>query len=111
MRGIWPRVQESQVLGVSAHAVGNLLGMPFTGKSGLLGPLELTQSEDGYFTQADTFDEEEVVVGDLDLDALYQFREENPLNFNVKLYEKYLPGLYEKGKKDRIQTNEVDRHK
>jgi len=33
MRGIWPRVQESQVLGVSAHAVGNLLGMPFTGRS------------------------------------------------------------------------------
>jgi predicted amidohydrolase len=104
MRGIWPRVQESQVLGVSAHAVGNLIGIPFTGRSGLLGPLELTQSEDGYFTQADTFYEEEVVVGDLNLDALYQFREENPLNFNVRLYEKYLPGLYEKGQKQRTQT-------
>lgn len=104
MRGIWPRVQESQVLGVSAHAVGNLIGIPFTGRSGLLGPLELTQSEDGYITQADTFDDEEVVVGDLNLDALYQFREENPLNFNVRLYEKYLPGLYEKGRKERTET-------
>jgi len=104
MRGIWPRVQESQVLGVSAHAVGNLIGIPFTGRSGLLGPLELTQSEDGYFARADTFDEEEVVVGDLDLDALYQFREENPLNFNVRLYEKHLPGLYDEGRKERTQS-------
>lgn len=104
MRGIWPRVQESQVLGVSAHAVGNIIGIPFTGRSGLLGPIELTQSEDGYFTQADTFDEKEVVVGDLDLDRLYQFRGENPLDFNVRLYEKYLPGLYEKGMEERIET-------
>lgn len=101
MRGIWPRVQESQVLGVSAAAVGNLVGIVFTGRSGLLGPLELTPSEDGYFAQANTFDEEEVVVGDLNLDALYQFREENPLDFNVKLYEKYLPHLYDKGMKER----------
>jgi predicted amidohydrolase len=104
MRGIWPRVQECQVLGVSAHAVGNLIGIPFTGRSGLLGPLELTQSENGYFTQADTFNDEEVVVGDLNLDALYQFREENPLNFNVTLYEKYLPGLYTEGQKERTQN-------
>lgn len=101
MRGIWPRVQESQVLGVSAAAVGNLVGIVFTGRSGLLGPLELTPSEDGYFAQANTFDEEEVVVGDLNLDALYQFREESPLDFNVKLYEKYLPHLYDKGMKER----------
>ncbi|MGE5587236.1 MAG: nitrilase-related carbon-nitrogen hydrolase, partial [Clostridia bacterium] len=47
MRGIWPRVQESQVLGVSAAAVGNILGMPFTGMSGLLAPLEMTPSGDG----------------------------------------------------------------
>jgi predicted amidohydrolase len=104
MRGIWPRVQESQVLGVSAHAVGNLIGIPFTGRSGLLGPLELTQSGNGYFTQADTFNDEEVVVGDLNLDALYQFREESPLNFNVTLYEKYLPGLYKEGQKERTQN-------
>ena len=89
---------------MSAHAVGNLIGIPFTGRSGLLGPLELTQSEDGYITQADTFDDEEVVVGDLNLDALYQFREENPLNFNVTLYAKYLPGLYTEGQKERTQN-------
>jgi len=83
--------------------VGNLIGIPFTGRSGLLGPLELTQSEDGYFTQANTFNEEEVIVGDLDLDALYRFREENPVNFNAKLYEKYLPDIYEKGIKERTE--------
>jgi len=33
-------------------------------------------------------------VGNLDLDALYRFRDENPLDFNVELYQKYLPGLY-----------------
>lgn len=94
MRGIWPRVQESQVLGVSAAAVGNLLGIPFTGRSGLLAPLEMTPSGDGWLVRAASFDQEEVVVGDLDLDALYRFRDENPLDFNVELYEKYLPGLY-----------------
>ena len=109
MRGIWPRVQESQLLGVSAHAVGSLIGIPFTGKSGLLGPIELTPSEDGYFAKADTFDKEEVVIGDLDLDALYQFRDENPLSFNAKLYEKYLPGFYEKGMKERLKIAKVSR--
>lgn len=104
MRGIWPRVQESRVLGIAAHAVGTFLGIPFTGRSGLLGPLELTESEDGYFAKADTVDEEEVVVGDLDLDALYRFREENPLYFNVRLYDKYLPSLYEKGKRGNTHT-------
>ena len=79
-------------------------GIPFTGRSGLLGPLELTESEDGYFAKADTVDEEEVVVGDLDLDALYRFREENPLYFNVRLYDKYLPSLYEKGKRGNTHT-------
>ncbi|MGE5584515.1 MAG: nitrilase-related carbon-nitrogen hydrolase [Bacillota bacterium] len=94
MRGIWPRVQESQVLGVSAAAVGNLLGIPFTGRSGLFAPLEMTPSGDGVLAQARTFDQEEIVVGDLDLDALHRFRDENPLDFNVPLYEKYLPALY-----------------
>ena len=50
--------------------------MPFT-ENRNHGPLELTQSEDGYFTQADTFDEEEVVVGDLDLDALTNLERKN----------------------------------
>jgi len=43
-------------------------------------------------------------VGDLDLDALYRFREENPLYFNVRLYDKYLPSLYEKGKRGNTHT-------
>ena len=59
---------------------------------------ELTESEDGYFAKADTVDEEEV-VGDLDL-ALYRFREENPCGFNVRLYDKYLPSLYEKASEE-----------
>ncbi len=94
MRGIWPRVQESQVLGVSAAAVGRILGIPFTGRSALLAPLEMTPAGDGVIAQAETYDREEVVVGDLDLDALQRFRAENPLDFNVGLYEKHLPALY-----------------
>lgn len=97
MRGIWPRVQESQVFGISAAAVGNLLGMPFTGRSGLLAPLEMTPSGDGWLARAVSFDQEEIVVGDLDLDALRRFRDENPLDVNLALYEKYLPGLYRRG--------------
>jgi predicted amidohydrolase len=96
MRGIWPRVQESQVLGVSAAAVGNILGMPFTGMSGLLAPLEMTSSGDGWLARASSSEDEEVVVGDLDLDALRRFRDENALDFNVPLYEKHLPDAYDR---------------
>jgi len=108
MRGIWPRVAgNAKSSACQLTQWGILSALPFTGRSGLLGPLELTQSENGYFTQADTFNDEEVVVGDLNLDALYQFREENPLNFNVTLYEKYLPGLIRKVRKKEHRTQAV----
>ncbi|MCR4426906.1 MAG: hypothetical protein NUW23_12095, partial [Firmicutes bacterium] len=94
LRGIWPRVQESQVFGIGASMVGTFAGMTFTGRSAILAPLELTSGGDGFIAQARTCDQEEVVVGAIDLGALYRYRAENPLRFNIGLYQKYLPGLY-----------------
>lgn len=95
MRGIWPRVQESQVYGVGANMVGHFMGITFTGRSCLLAPLELTPNQDGFIARAKTFDSEEIVVGEFDYERLHAFRRQNPLEFNEDLYAKYLPSLYE----------------
>ncbi|MCL4516206.1 MAG: nitrilase [Firmicutes bacterium] len=96
LRGIWPRVQESQVIGIGSSMVGEFMGLAFTGRSSVLAPLELTPDRTGVIAQAATFDQEEVVVADVDLGALAQLRQEAPISggFNIALYKKYLPMAY-----------------
>ncbi len=96
LRGIWPRVQESQVYGIQSCLVGEFLGLKLTGKSGIFAPLELTDKRDGVIAQIEDPTAEGVVVADLDLVRLRQFRRENPLDaaFNLALYSKYFPGIY-----------------
>ncbi len=96
LRGIWPRVQESQVIGIGSSMVGEFMGLSFTGRSSILAPLELTSDGTGIVAQAASFDQEEVVVADVDLGALARLRAEEPVSagFNVPLYKKYLPAAY-----------------
>ncbi|HAN86236.1 MAG TPA: hypothetical protein DCQ13_01175 [Firmicutes bacterium] len=94
LRGIWPRVQESQVYGIGASMVGQFAGQEFTGRSALLAPLELSPGGDGILAQTMTSDREDVVFAEFDLSLLYKLRAEEPLRFNLSLYRKYLPGLY-----------------
>lgn len=94
LRGIWPRVQESQVYGIGSSMVGSFAGQDFTGRSSLLAPLELSPGGDGILAQAMTYNEEDVVVAEFDLPLLYKLRAEDPLRFNLALYRKYLPGMY-----------------
>ena len=94
LRGIWPRVQESQVYGIGASMVGTFAGQAFTGRSAILAPLELSPGGDGMLAQATTYDTEEVVLAQIDIPSLHKFRAENPLQFNLPLYRKYLPELY-----------------
>ncbi|MEA4885014.1 MAG: nitrilase-related carbon-nitrogen hydrolase [Clostridia bacterium] len=94
LRGIWPRVQESQVYGIGASMVGSFAGETFTGRSAILAPIELSPGGDGILAQALTYDQEEIVVGEIDIPLLYSYRAENPLRFNLELYRKYLPSMY-----------------
>ncbi|MDI6893468.1 MAG: nitrilase-related carbon-nitrogen hydrolase [Bacillota bacterium] len=96
LRGIWPRVQESQVYGIQSCMVGSLFGLTLTGRSGVLAPMELSATGDGVLAQTDDPHGEDVVVADLDLEGLRRLRDENGVHraFNPSLYERYFPGIY-----------------
>ena len=94
LRGIWPRVQESQVFGVQAALVGEALGMRLTGHAGIYAPLALTEQGDGRLAVSDRPDGDALVLADLDVAALRRLREEQPLQLNPALYERYFPRVY-----------------
>jgi predicted amidohydrolase len=94
LRGIWPRVQESGIYGLKSALVGDLYGIHFTGKAGVFAPLELTPDHSGVIAEARTFDQDEVVVADLDLSKLDGFASVYAGDSNPALYRKYFPDLY-----------------
>lgn len=75
LRGVWGRVQESPAYGVQAMLVGDALGMPFRGRSAVFGPVGLVGGE-GMLACAETCDKGELVVADLNLEALRAYRRE-----------------------------------
>jgi predicted amidohydrolase len=94
-RGVYSRVQESPAYGIHCYMVGDFLGYHLRGLSGVYAPLELTPSGDGILAEAKSSIDEEVLAADLDLAALRNYKAKHPLDFNVALYEKYLPSAYE----------------
>jgi predicted amidohydrolase len=94
LRGVWPRVQESQVFGVQAALVGDVLGMRLTGHAGIYAPLELTPNGDGMLAISSAPEGETIVVADMDIAALQHYRQEHPLELNAALYERYIPRIY-----------------
>ncbi len=94
LRGVWPRVQESQVFGVQGALVGEALGMRLTGHAGIYAPLALTERGDGRLAISERPEGEAMVVADLDVAALRRLREEQPLQLNPALYERYFPRVY-----------------
>jgi|CZCB01.1.fsa_nt_gi predicted amidohydrolase len=106
LRGIWPRVQESQVFGISSCLVGKFAGIEFTGRSAVVCPLEMSPGGDGILAQASSHDDEEIVVADIDLDALHEYRASNPLRFNPKLYSNYPVGLYDRARSARREERQ-----
>jgi predicted amidohydrolase len=73
LRGVWSRVQESPAYGIQAMMVGDALGLPFRGRSAVFGPVGLV-ARDGVLACAEACDQGEVVVADLDLEALRAYR-------------------------------------
>jgi predicted amidohydrolase len=96
LRGLWPRVQESQTFGVHAAMVGGMLGMTVAGRSAILAPLELTADGSGIVAQASSWDQEEIVVGGLDRRALRELWKCADVadGFNVELYRQHFPAAY-----------------
>lgn len=76
LRGIWPRVQESHVYGVKAALNGWFCGLHFTGKAGVFAPIGMTANGDGVVSVSKDFEGDSIIVGDIDLEALYKERKE-----------------------------------
>ena len=94
LRGVWPRVQESQVYAVQGALVGDVLGMHLSGHAGIYAPFALTERGDGRLAVSSAPHGDEIVVADLDVTALRRLREEHPLALNPTLYERYFPRVY-----------------
>lgn len=94
MRGDETRIQECLAYSVRAYSVTKLFGLNFCGPSHIAAPLGLHGDATTYLAQAQTHDCEEIIVADFDLARLREFRTTHRRDFNVALYEKYLPQMY-----------------
>lgn len=94
MRGIETRIQESFAYGTSAFCVTKLFGLNFCGPSYIVAPLGV-YGDSTFLAKTQTHDREEVIIAELDLARLREFRAAHPRDFNVALYEKHLPRAYE----------------
>ena len=96
LRGIWPRVQESQVYGIKSALVGSVAGFTFTGRAGIFAPLEITPGQNGVLAEVEPFDREAIALAKLNLEALDQLRRNHPWrDYNQALYKRYFPEIYE----------------
>ncbi len=93
-RGDESRIQESFAYSARAYCVTKLFGLNFCGPSHIAAPLGVISNDTTYLAKAQTHDREDVIVADLDLARLREFRTTHPRDFNVALYEKYLPQVY-----------------
>lgn len=75
LRGLWPRVQESTLYGVKSALVGAVAGLTFTGRAAIYAPLKLTPARDGVLAETKSPFAEDMVIADLDLQALKNLRE------------------------------------
>ncbi len=87
LRGIWPRVSEANVYGLKSSLVGTIGQVVFTGKAGIFAPVYLIKS--GVIKEAMTFNEEETIVGPVNLDELKRLKSVYFSDTNVELYRKY----------------------
>ena len=106
-RGVRNRAQETLAYGLHCCMITDFAGLHWRGRSAVFAPLGLFDGEDDVLAQAATDDQEEVVVADLDLAALRRFRAEHPLDYNLPLYERYLPGAYESYRQSEVERQRV----
>jgi predicted amidohydrolase len=93
-RGVRMRVQESLCYGLHVFMISDVFNLHWRGRSSVYAPVGLLPPGRGVLAQAEADDQEEVVVCELDMAALRAFRAEHAPDFNVALYDKYLPRVY-----------------
>ncbi len=92
-RGVRARVQEAPAYGILSNMVTDLFGLHWRGPSWIVAPLGLERGS--ILAQSATSDREEVVVTELDLKRLREFRHEHHFDFNEELHSHYFPHVYE----------------
>ncbi len=92
-RGVRTRVQESPAYGILSNVVTDLFGLHWRGPSRIVAPIGL-DPRGSTLARATTPDHEELVVAELDLARLREFRSVHAPEFNPALYANYLPKLY-----------------
>ena len=96
LRGIWPRVQESHLYGIKPALTGWFCGMHFTGRAGIFAPMGITANGDGVIAISGNYEGDSLVIGDIDLQALYRERMNNEYfgDCNPEFEKKYFDSIY-----------------
>jgi predicted amidohydrolase len=97
LRGIWPRVQESRILGLKSALVGRLFGAGFSGRAGVFAPLALTPDRSGVLVEATSHDKGEVLFADIDRDALAAWSDPAIAEPNEAFLGRWFPAIYGPG--------------
>jgi predicted amidohydrolase len=94
MRGLWQQAQQNQVFGVECGLHGTLLGTTYASRPAVCAPCEGTPGESGWWTRADPG--VALVRSELDYGQLQEAiaRFDVFAQFNLALYERYLPAVY-----------------
>ncbi len=81
---LWTQVQSNQVYGLQAD-----LGRGGSGRSAIYAPVEMTPNHDGILAQAGAQPDTQVVVAEMDFDALQKVVDDYPIFdfFNYELYK------------------------
>ena len=104
-RGDESRIQESFAYSTRVYAVTKLFGLNFRGPSHIAAPLGVCSDSTTYLAKAQTADQEEVIVAELDLARLRDFRAAHPRDWNIELYAKYLPRVYEEYRRSHVPSH------
>ncbi len=94
-RGDESRIQECLCYSTRAYCVTRLFGLNFCGPSHIAAPLGVSSDETIFLAKTQSHDREELIVAEPDLARLRDYRAGHPHDWNLPLYEKYLPRAYE----------------
>lgn len=95
LNGLWARVQDTGIYGIKSCLFGDVPGkLKIRGKSAIYAPFELTPDRSGILARTETADREELLVADIDLDAIRATREERAARRNSSVIARYLPEMY-----------------
>jgi len=94
MSRLWREVQANQVFGLESVLVGG----GYRGRATVHAPLEMTSGRDGVLAQAGSDNMDEVLLTELDLQALQAVVDYYPIYdmLNEDMYQRYFPALYER---------------